>query len=469
MLISETCENHRLLTSETCKGMRRKIYSKLLEWKQKDNGSTAVLIEGARRIGKSYIAQKFARNEYESYLLVDFSIAPAEIKDLFDSYLHNLDALFDRLQLFYGVRLKRRNSVIIFDEVQFCPRARAAIKHLVADGRYDYIETGSLISIKKNVKDILIPSEEVCMEMHPMDFEEFLWAMDNDPLMPFIRKQFEQKQPMGAAIHRQALDYFRTYMIVGGMPQAILKYLDTRDYDEVDKVKRGILTLYRNDIRKYADGEELRVAAIFDEIPAQLQRHEKRFLLSSITGGARMRDYSDAFFWLADAKIINCCFNSTAPNIGLRLNEDRTTLKCYMGDTGLLISMAFDEHGEEIRELYRKLVFGKLEVNEGMLTENVVAQMLVAAGHKLYFFSRYDDKAAERMEIDFLIAKSRLTSRHNICPIEVKSGERYSFTSLRKCIDKYGRYLATPYLIHDKDLKIENGITFIPIYMTPLL
>ena len=450
--------------------MKRKIYDRLLEWKNKDNGSSAILIEGARRIGKSYIAEAFARNEYETYILVDFSTAPKEISDLFEYYLHDLDEIFDRLQVFYGVRLMPRKSVIIFDEVQFCPRARAAIKHLVADGRFDYIETGSLISIKKNVKDILIPSEEESVEMYPMDFEEFLWALGNETLMPFIKRQFDKRKPLGDALHRQAIDLFRRYMIIGGMPQAVLKYIETQDYDEVDRIKRRIIKLYRDDIRKYADNEELKVAAIFDEIPGQLQRHEKKFKLSDLSEGARMRDYSNAFFWLSDAKIINCCFNSTAPNIGLRLNEDRTTLKCYMGDTGLLISMAFDEHGADIRELYKKLIFGKLEVNEGMLVENVVAQMLRAAGHSLYFFSQNDNSDSDnRMEIDFLTAKNRLTSRHNISPIEVKSGERYTYTSLNKCIAKYGQYLSTPYIIHDKDLKIADGITFLPFYMTPLL
>lgn len=449
--------------------MKRKIYSRLLQWKEKDKGSTAVLIEGARRIGKSYVAEEFARNEYESYILVDFSKAPKDIFELFELYLHDLDEMFMRLQVFYKVTLIPRNSVIIFDEVQFCPRARAAVKHLVADGRYDYLETGSLISIKKNVKDILIPSEEITMDMYPMDFEEFLWACGNDMLMPYIKNQFEKKKPMGDSLHRQALDYFRKYMIIGGMPQAVKKYIDTKDYDEVDRIKRQIINLYRNDIRKYADGEEMRVTAIFDEIPSQLQRHEKKFRLADIAPSARMREYSDAFFWLMDAKMINCCFNSTAPNLGLRLNEDRTTMKCYMGDTGLLISMAFDEHGDEIKELYRKLVFGKLEVNEGMLTENIVAQMLMAAGHKLYFFSKYGEDSENRMEIDFLISKSRLTNRHNISPIEVKSGNKYSFTSLRKCKAKYGEYLSTSYLIHDKDLKVEDDIVFLPIYMTPAL
>lgn len=450
--------------------MKRKIYNKLIEWKERDKGSTAVLIEGARRIGKSYIAEEFARNEYEDFLFVDFSVAPPEITGLFEKYMHNLDDFFERLLLFYNKQLPRRKALIIFDEVQFCPRARAAIKHLVADRRYDYIETGSLISIKRNVQDILIPSEEYTVEMYPMDFEEFLWAIGNNSLMPFIKKQFNASKPMGDAAHRMAMDYFRQYMIVGGMPQAVLKYAETRNYNDVDHIKRQILKLYRNDIRKYADGEVGRVAAIFDEIPGQLQRHERKFRLSALSGNARMRDYSDAFFWLSEARIINCCYNSTAPNIGLRLNEDRTTLKCYMGDTGLLISMAFDEHGCEIQELYKKLVFGKLEINEGMLTENVVAQMLKAGGHNLFFFSRSDNQdAANRMEIDFLIAKSKITSRHNISPIEVKSGSRYAFGSLAKCMAKYSDALSTPYIIHDKDLKVENGIVFLPLYMTQLL
>lgn len=449
--------------------MKRKAYNQLLEWKKR-NGTTAILIEGARRTGKSYIAEEFAKNEYKSYLLIDFSKAPDQVKNLFYNYLVDLDEFFSRLQLLYQVKLIPRQSLIILDEVQFCPRARSAIKYLVADGRFDYIETGSLISIRRNVKDILIPSEEEKLEMFPMDFEEFLWAMGNEMLFPFIKRQFERKEPLGAAIHRKAMDYLMQYMIVGGMPQAVAEFVKTRDYNEVDRIKRQIVNLYRNDIRKYTDGEEIKVAGIFDQIPGQLQRHEKKFKLSSVSENARMRDYFDAFFWLSDAKIVNCCYNATAPNIGLRLNEDRTTLKCYMGDTGLLISLAFDEHGKEIKDLYNKLVAGKLEVNKGMLVENLVAQMLKASGHELFFFSKSDRTDAEnRMELDFLIAKSRITSRHNISPIEVKSGERYTLSSLRKCMAKYGKYIATPYVLHDKDLKEEDGIVYLPLYMTSLL
>ena len=266
------------------------------------------------------------------------------------------------------------------------------------------------------------------------------------------------------------MDYFRQYLIVGGMPQAVLKYVETRDFEKVDEAKRDILALYRNDIRKYADNQETKVAAVFEEIPGQLQKHEKKFLLSSLRSEARMRDYSQAFFWLNDARIVNCCYNSTEPSIGLKLNEERTTLKCYMGDTGLLISHAFDARGIVSADLYRKLMFDKLEINEGMLVENIVAQMLRAAGHKLYFFSSNARTSAEdRMEIDFLIAKSVVTSRHNISPIEVKSGPRYALNSLKKCIAKYASQLSTPYVLHDKDVKVEDGIVYLPLYMTPLL
>lgn len=456
--------------------MKRKIYQQLLDWKHDRRGEVALLIEGARRIGKSYIVEEFAKNEYDSYLLIDFSRVNPKVIEFFDLYLDDLDMLFTSLEL-YGKKklIPRKNptdeasSLIIFDEIQFCPRARSAIKHLVADHRFDYIETGSLISIKKNVKDIMLPSEEHAIEMYPMDFEEFLWAMGDEMMMPFIKMQFEKRKPM-EAFHRKALDYFRQYMIVGGMPQAVQTYVDTRDFDKVDERKRDILSIYRNDIRKYADNQETKVAAIFEELPGQLQKHEKKFRLADLQSHARMRDYSEAFFWLSDAKIINCCYNSTEPSIGLKLNEERTTLKCYMGDTGLLISHAFDERGIVTSELYQKLMFNKLEVNEGMLVENIVAQMLRAAGHKLYFFSKYSAKEAdERMEIDFLITKPTITSRHNISPIEVKSGSHYTITSLKKCIKKYDKQLATPYVLHDKDLKVEDGITYLPLYMTPLL
>ena len=413
--------------------MKRKIYDQLVNWKQDGAGKTALLIDGARRVGKSYVAEEFAKAEYKSYLLIDFNRVGDEVKDLFLHYLNDLDTLFMYLSGYYNVKLYEHESLIIFDEVQMFPRARAAIKYLVADGRYDYLETGSLMSIKKNVKDIVIPSEERHIKMYPMDFEEFLWAMGNDTLMDIVRKRFEAHKSMGQVMHRKAMDYFRQYLIVGGMPQAVQEYVESKDFDRVDRIKRDILTLYRADIVKHATGYEMKVESIFDEIPAQLQKHEKRFKLSSLKKEARFREYEDALFWLDDAMIANICYNSTEPNIGLKLNMDRMTLKCYMGDTGLLISHAFDENGLVSEEIYKKLLFDKLEVNKGMIIENIVAQMLAASGHKLYFYSNpsRDDKDA-RMEIDFLIAKSKISNRHNISPIEVKSGKNYTLTSLRK-------------------------------------
>ncbi len=449
--------------------MKRKIYNELLKWKNESNGKSAILIEGARRIGKSYIVEEFARNEYDSYLIVDFSKAPNVVKGWFDDYLEELDTLLGNLQLRYKKKLTPRRSLIVFDEVQNCPRAREAIKALVADGRYDYIETGSLISIKKNVKDILIPSEEETIEMFPMDFEEFLWALGDEMLMPYIRQQFDSQKAM-TDFHRRALDYFRQYLVVGGMPQAVQTFVESRDFQKVDAVKRRILTLYRNDIHKYADNEETHVTAIFDELPGQLQKHEKKFTLSSLETDARMRDYADAFLWLDDAKIINCCYNATEPNIGLRLNEDRTTVKCYMGDTGLLISHAFNAKTISTHELHQKLMFDKLEINEGMLVENIVAQMLRTSGHKLFFFSKSSNEDSEaRMEIDFLITKPSLTSRHNIIPLEVKSGKNYTLNSLNKCMKKFSEYVMQPTVIHSGDFRIENGVRYLPFYMVPFL
>lgn len=450
--------------------MKRKIYEDLLTWKKEWAGKTALLIDGARRVGKSYIAEEFAKTEYRSYIFIDFNSATEDIRNLFFHYLNDLDTLFMYLSGYYNVKLYEHESLIIFDEVQLFPRARAALKYLVADGRYDYIETGSLMSIKKNVQDIVIPSEERHLKMYPLDFEEFLWAMGNDTLMDIIKKCYDAEKPMGQIMHRKAMDYFRQYLIVGGMPQAVQEYATSRDFDRVDRIKRDILTLYRADIIKHAAGYEMKVESIFDEIPAQLQKHEKRFRISSLKKDARFRDYEDAMFWLDDAMIVNICYNSTEPNIGLRLNMDRLTLKCYMADTGLLISHAFDENGIVTEELYKKLLFDKLEVNKGMIMENIVAQMLTASGHKLYFYSNCsrEDKDS-RMEIDFLITKSKISSRHNISPIEVKSGKNYTLTSLRKFMKKYDEQTHIPYVLHTNDLKKEEGIIYLPLYMTPLL
>ena len=450
--------------------MKRKIYNDILKWKEESQGKTALLVEGARRVGKSYIVEEFAKENYKSYILIDFSKVPNEVKELFDNYLDNLDYLFTYISNYYGIKLYERNTLFIFDEIQFCPRARGAIKHLVADGRYDYIETGSLISIKKNVKDILIPSEEEMIKMNPMDFEEFLWAMGNDTLMDFIKDCFKNKREMGQALHRKAMDYFKEYLIVGGMPQAVLEYSTSRDFEKTDKIKRNILNLYREDIRKYSDELNLKVEQIFDTIPSQLQKHEKKFNISSLDENARYRNFEGAFYWLSDACLINIAHNTTEPSIGLGQRIDSNSFKCYLFDTGLLLSMTFNEKAIVSEEIYKKILFDKLSFNEGMILENIVAQMLVANNRKLYFFSKNDrQNSSETMEIDFLISSNKVTSKHNIIPIEVKSGERYTFTSLEKLKNKYSKYLAEPIIIHTKDLKEDKGILYVPVYMTGLL
>nr|WP_321262469.1 AAA family ATPase [uncultured Sphaerochaeta sp.] len=450
--------------------MKRKISGALRKWRQEEQGRTALLIDGARRVGKSYIVEEFAKEEYKSYIVIDFNRVNKEVKELFINYLNDLDTLFLYLSNYYNVKLYERETLIILDEVQLFPKARAAIKYLVKDGRYDYIETGSLMSIKTNVQDIVIPSEERHLSMYPMDFEEFLWALENETLMDYIRKCFSEKKPMGQVLHRKAMDYFRQYLIVGGMPQAVEEYIRTRDFDRVDRIKRDILTLYRTDIIKHAKGYEMKTEQIFDDIPSQLQKHDRKFRVSALKKEARLRDYEDALFWLNDAMIVNICYNSSAPTIGLRLNMNRMTLKCYMADTGILISHAFDENGIVSEELYKKILFDKLEVNLGMIVENIVAQMLVAGGHKLYFYynsSREDTPS--RMEIDFLIAKNKISNRHNISPIEVKSSKNYSLKSLQKFKAKFAAQLHTRYVLHPSDLKIEEDIIYLPLYMTSLL
>lgn len=441
----------------------------MLLWKQNAQGKSALMIDGARRIGKSYIVEEFAKNEYKSYILVDFNNADDNLIEIFDKYLRNLDVFFSYLALYYNVTLYPRDTVIVFDEVQLYPKARAAIKYLVKDGRYDYIETGSLVSINRNVKDIVIPSEEHRINMYPMDFEEFLWAVGDEQLMPFIRMCFEKKQKLGP-LHRKAMSHFRHYMIVGGMPQAVAEYVETNDFMKVDMVKRNILSLYKADIEKYAVGNEMKVKAIFDEIPSALGRHEKKFRLASISDKARYREYESSFFWLAESRVVNICYNSTAPDIGLRMNEERTTLKCYMADTGLLISHAFNLKTIMGNELYLKLALGKLEVNEGMLVENVVAQMLKASGHELFFYSNNSkDSAEDRMEIDFLVSKPVITNRHNISPIEVKSSNSYTITSLNKLRTKFAPMLAESYVLHPADVEVKDGVVYLPLFMASLL
>ena len=360
-----------------------------------------------------------------------------------------------------------KESIIIFDEIQQFPKARQAIKYLVADGRFDYIETGSLISIKENVQDITIPSEERTQLMYPMDFEEFAWAMNEEPLITYIRQCFDKKEPLEQGLHAKAMLLFRQYMIVGGMPKSLSAYLENnRSFEMADVEKRDILTLYRNDIMKIRSGYRSNVLSIFDQIPAFLSRSERRVVMNRIEKGASFPKYHDTFFWLSDSMIANECFNCSDPNVGLSLNEDRTYVKCYMGDTGLLISHTFDENEISDGELYREILLGKLSVNEGMFYENVIAQMLVAAGHKLYFYTRYnEEKHRNDMEIDFILSnQSKL--KYKIFPIEVKSNDKYTIRSLIKFKESFHQRIGECYVIHPKNLYVKEGVVYLPAYMT---
>lgn len=445
--------------------LKRKIYDKLLKWKNQSNGSTAILIDGARRVGKSYIVEEFGKNEYESYITIDFGNISQDVLDLFIYDTTNLDLFFAKLSAYYGKTLHKRNSLIIFDEVQQFPKARQLIKYLVADGRYDYIETGSLIRLKKNVQDIIIPSEEEHIEMFPMDFEEFLWAMNDEVTVPLIRSCFENKTPLGPALHRKIMNDFRQYILVGGMPQSVLAYLNEKNFEASDNAKRKIIKLYRDDISKFASGYENKVFALFDNIPAQLSKKEKKYNLSSINKNARSRTYEDSFIWLNEAMIVNTCFNTTDPNVGLALSADNTTQKCYMADTGLLVTLTFMDNSFTENELYKAILFDKLGINEGMIMENIVAQMLRTNGHKLYFYSRCDNTNRENhMEIDFLISENK-----KIAPIEVKSNNYTSHSSLDKFKTKFSSKIGNSYILYSKDVMIKDGIIHLPFYMAMFL
>lgn len=445
---------------------KRKIYDKMLEWKKESAGEKALLIEGARRIGKSTISEEFGKNEYKSYIIVDFNDASNVVKDAFDKYLNDLDTFFLILSTEYNTTLYRNESLIIFDEIQQFPKARQSIKKLVKDGRYDYIETGSLISIRENVKDITIPSEERRIKMYPMDFEEFCWALEEIKMTEYIRKCFAEKKPLDDTLHHKAMMLFKQFMLVGGMPKVVEKYLNNdRNFVLADIEKRDILSLYRSDINKIDKKYRSKVLSIFDQIPGFLSQHEKRVRISSIEKKSTYPMYEDTFFWLGDSMIVNECFSCADPNVGLSLNEERTTIKCYMGDTGLLVSHAFDE--AELREenLYKQILFDKLSINEGMLFENAIAQCLVANGYRLFFYTKYnDEKKRNDIEIDFLISNGSKT-KQKIYPIEVKSGKRYTTTSLNEFVQRFNSRIGQAYIIHPKNLCYSDNILCIPSYM----
>lgn len=440
---------------------KRKIYNEILEWKQNRSDKYALLVKGARRIGKSTIVEEFARNEFKSYILIDFAHTSKEITELFDD-MYDLDFFFLKLQQFTGVRLYENESVIIFDEVQLFPKARQAIKYLVADGRYRYIETGSLLSIKKNTKDILIPSEEHKISMYPMDFEEFLWATDNEMTAYTIKKIIESRKPAGNSLHRNLMRIFRLYMLVGGMPQAIETYIKTNNLQTTDEVKREILDLYEEDFIKI-DGTGL-AGDIYDAIPANLSSNASRYILSSAKEGARSNQVRTLIPDMLSSYTVNIAYHANNPGVGMALEKDAGRYKLFLSDTGLFVTLAFKDNNYTDNIIYNKLLSNKLTANLGYVYENIVSQMLISKGHNLFYYTLGSETSNHLYEIDFLIATG-----DKIAPIEVKSGNYRSHKSLELFCDKFSERIRDKYVIHTKDYKWENGIHYIPVYMVPFL
>ena len=444
--------------------LKRKIYSKLIEWKNNSLGKTSLLIEGARRVGKSTICEIFAKNEYQSYIIIDFAKASKNIKDNFDN-LNNLDIFYQNISLEYNTKLYKRKSLIVFDEIQNFPRAREALKYLVQDGRYDFIEIGSLMSIKENVKNIIIPSEEEKIKMYPLDFEEFLLASNEEVLLEYIKESFSNKKPLLNAFHKRAMRLFYEYILVGGMPQSVISYFENhRDFSLCDKEKRRILSLYKDDIKKASRLYNFKVSYVFENLPSFLSKHEKKIVLK------RKNDlystYEDAFFWLEDSSICNLCYKNNDPSVGLSLNKNLSALKCYLNDTGLLVSLTFNENELMSNNLYKAILDGRLSFNKGMLFENVIAQMLTAKGKKLFFYTHYDEvKHRNDIEIDFLLSNQSYTN-YKIYPLEVKSSKNYTSVSYDKFKERFKNKTGYSVLIHPKQFVIDsNNNIKIPPYM----
>lgn len=440
---------------------KRKIYSKMQEWKKDSDGKTALLIEGARRIGKSTVVEEFAKNEYESYILIDFARASKETKELFED-VSDLNFLFLQLQLQYRVDLQERKSVIIFDEVQLCPVARQAIKVLVADHRYDYIETGSLISIKKNVKDILIPSDERKISMYPMDYEEFLWAIGDTATFPLLKKCFEMNQGLGDAINRKQLRQFRLYMLVGGMPQAVSTYIETNNFRKVDEIKRDILNLYESDFAKIDPTG--RLAMLFDAIPAQLNKNAARYQASSVLNGEKQDKILEYIAELKDSKTVLVAYNTNDPDAGMSNTRDLSRFKLFLSDTGLFVTLMFKDKDFTENEIYEKLLNDRLSVNLGYLYENIVAQCLAANGNELFYHTIMNKNSKHNYEIDFILAR-----KNKIIPIEVKSSGYKTHKSLDVFTEKYSRRILKRYLVYTKDMSKDQDIFCVPVYMVPFL
>lgn len=441
---------------------KRKLYDKLLEWKNNRHGKTAVLIEGARRVGKSTLTKQFAENEYESYVMIDFSIVREDVLELFD-HISDLDYFFLQLQFRLGVSLKERKSLVIFDEVQKWPKARQAIKHLVADRRYDYIETGSLISIKKNVKDILIPSEEEKLFLYPMDYEEFKWALGDNTAIPQLRMLFDKKLSIGDAVTRKLMRDFRIYMVVGGMPQAVDTYIDTNNLMEVDRVKRNIIQLYEDDFYKIDSSG--RLSMLFDAIPAQLNSNASRYQVASAIGNnTDSEKVLQLISELRESMTINMAYHANDPNVGMSLAMDLNKYKMYIGDTGLFITLAFKDKDFTENIIYQKLMSDKLDTNLGYVYENMVAQMLTATGNRLFYYTFPTETGKHNYEIDFLLSRG-----NKICPIEVKSSGYKRHTSLDAFCQKFSSRILQRYIIYTKDLQKDEQTLFLPVYLTQFL
>lgn len=438
---------------------RRKAYDKLLEWKRSSNGQTALLIEGARRVGKSTLVAQFAQREYDRHIIIDFSKASRRVTELFED-MENLDMFFLLLQAHYGVTLIERKSVIVFDEVQLCPRARQAIKHLVADGRYDYIETGSLISIRQNTKGIIIPSEERRIEMLPLDFEEFCWAIGDEATVPLLSTFWSKHLPLKQA-HRTIQRKLRLYMLVGGMPQAICTYLTTNNMQEVDRIKRDILLLYMEDFLKIDNLG--RLSKLFMAIPAQLNRNSRRYYPTGVVGSVETEKMAELLFELENSKAINVAYHSNDPNVGMSLNADYDRYKLFLSDTGLFITLAFWDKDYTENEIYNKLLSDKLATNLGYVYENLVAQMLRASGNRLFYYT-FPKDPKHNYEVDFLLSRG-----NKVCPIEVKSSGYNTHASLDAFCEKYASRVGDRYLIYTKDLLHDGATWLLPVYMTGLI
>ena len=442
----------------------RKVYQEMLRWKEEYAPEHALFLKGARRVGKTTLAEKLGKEEYRSYLLVRFDQAGDDVRSLFTDSLRDLDTLFATLQFVYGKRLYPRESLIILDEIQLFPPARQALKTLLEDGRYDYLETGSLATIEKRSKEILIPSEEYPVDVLPMDFEEYLWATGNDLVIPTLRERFDSLKPMGA-MHQGAMKAFREYMLVGGMPRAVRAFAETRDFGRADFAKQRIISLYRSDMADQEEENPEYVTNFFDRIPSELSKHDKRYVLSHVDPHARIRDYRGPIRWLDEAMVINLANNVDDPSAALNLGVIDPSFKCYLMDTGLLVSLAYSDRPYLDNELYRAVLLDKLQVNEGMIVENVVAQCLRASGHRAYFYRETNEATRKTtMEIDFLVRQG-----NKVCPVEVKSGGSRSAKSILRFKEKFGRKVGMGYVLHAGEIRQEQGLTYLPYYMAPLL